>query len=82
MASALAGDQLLSSLLLGPLVTSVPLSTYFTDVQFHRYFLNAFGWIQYELPGVFKNNPHTDYVNGSLWTVPHEISVPAGKTAP
>jgi peptidoglycan/LPS O-acetylase OafA/YrhL len=72
---ALAVEIVLCALLLGPLVTTVPLATYFTDVQFYRYFLNAFGWIQYELPGVFKSNPHTDYVNGSLWTVPHEISV-------
>jgi len=72
---ALAVEIALCALLLGPLTTTVPWATYFSDAQFHRYFLNAFGWIQYELPGVFKDNPRTDYVNGSLWTVPHEISV-------
>src|SRR3954469_8816088 len=72
---ALAVEITLCALLLGPLTTSVAWASYFSDAQFYRYFLNAFGWIQYELPGVFKDNPHTDYVNGSLWTVPHEISV-------
>jgi peptidoglycan/LPS O-acetylase OafA/YrhL len=72
---ALAVEIILCSLILGPLVTDVSLATYLQDPQFHRYFLNMFGWIQYELPGVFKTNPQSDYVNGSLWTVPHEISV-------
>ncbi|MFT4647059.1 MAG: peptidoglycan/LPS O-acetylase OafA/YrhL [Glaciecola sp.] len=31
------------------------------------------GHIQYDLPGVFTNNPYPDAVNGSLWTLPWEI---------
>src|SRR4051812_38065274 len=48
---ALAVEIALCALLLGPLTTTVPWATYFSDAQFPRYFLNAFGWIQYELPG-------------------------------
>lgn len=72
---ALGVEIILCALVLGPFVSSVPLASYFTDGQFYRYFLNIFGWVHYQLPGVFKDNPQTDYVNGSLWTVPHEISV-------
>jgi peptidoglycan/LPS O-acetylase OafA/YrhL len=72
---ALLVEIVLCAMLLGPLVTALPLRDYFSDPRFFSYFLNVLGWIHYELPGVFKNNPQTYYVNGSLWTVPHEISV-------
>jgi peptidoglycan/LPS O-acetylase OafA/YrhL len=72
---ALLVEVTLCGLLLGPLVTTLPIQDYFRDPAFSKYFLNVLGWIHYELPGVFKNNPETYYVNGSLWTVPHEFSV-------
>ncbi len=72
---ALLVEITLCGLLLGPAVTTLPISEYFRDPAFFRYFLNVSGWIHYDLPGVFKDNPATHYVNGSLWTVPHEISV-------
>jgi peptidoglycan/LPS O-acetylase OafA/YrhL len=72
---ALLVEVTLCGLLLGPLVTTLPIHDYFRDPAFSKYFLNVLGWIHYELPGVFKNNPETYYVNGSLWTVPHELSV-------
>ncbi|HWT56630.1 MAG TPA: acyltransferase, partial [Rhizobium sp.] len=40
--------------------------------RFFKYFLNIVGWIHYELPGVFQDNP-SQRVNGALWTVPWEI---------
>jgi peptidoglycan/LPS O-acetylase OafA/YrhL len=70
---ALAVDILFAALLIGPLVTTLPASQYFSDTGFFSYFLNIVGWIHYVLPGVFKSNPSTE-VNGALWTVPFEIS--------
>lgn len=71
---ALAVEIGLSALVLGPLLTIYGLWHYLADPLFARYFLNIFGVIQYELPGVFLGNPQPNIVNGSLWTVPHEVS--------
>jgi peptidoglycan/LPS O-acetylase OafA/YrhL len=70
---ALVADIIFAALLIGPLVTTLPASQYFTDATFFSYFLNITGWIHYSLPGVFENNPSPE-VNGALWTVPFEIS--------
>lgn len=70
---ALVADIVFAALLIGPLVTTLPASLYFTDATFFSYFLNTVGWIHYSLPGVFENNPSSE-VNGALWTVPFEIS--------
>ena len=69
---ALAVDIVVCSLIIGPLVTIVYHAEYFTDPRFFKYFLNIVGWIHYELPGVFQDNP-SQRVNGALWTVPWEI---------
>ncbi len=70
---ALAVEVLLSALILGPLLTTVPLQSYFLDPEFQSYFLNILGDIHYRLPGVFLSNPFT-LVNGQLWTVPYELA--------
>lgn len=70
---ALAVEICLSALILGPLVTQFHFSDYFLDGQFFKYFRNIFGLIQYQLPGVFLSNHYVGIVNGSLWTVPHEM---------
>lgn len=69
---ALAVDIALCALILGPIVTTVALSEYFTSKEFYTYFLNIVGWVHYKLPGVFEYYPNSK-VNGSLWTVPYEI---------
>lgn len=69
---ALAVDIVVCALIIGPLLTPVALSVYFSSADFFKYFLNIIGWIHYSLPGVFDNNP-THRVNGALWTVPWEI---------
>lgn len=69
---ALAVDIVVCALIIGPLLTPVALSAYFSSADFFKYFLNIIGWIHYSLPGVFDNNP-THRVNGALWTVPWEI---------
>jgi peptidoglycan/LPS O-acetylase OafA/YrhL len=70
---ALAVEVFISALLLGPFVTELPLKEYFSDPKFRVYFLNIFGIIHYNLPGVFPHNPLPEVVNGPLWTVPYEL---------
>ena len=60
---ALLVEVTLSALVLGPIFTRLPLSSYFSDQQFFRYFGNIVGWITFYLPGVFQNN-HVSVVNG------------------
>lgn len=70
---ALTVEVLMSALVLGPLVTTVTLSAYFSDSQFYAYLMNALGIVHFVLPGVFLENPVPGMVNGSLWTVPAEL---------
>ncbi len=70
---ALAVEVLLSALFLGPLLTTVSLSAYFSHREFFQYLVNIIGWIHFRLPGVFIANPVSGIVNSSLWTVPSEL---------
>ena len=66
----------LSVLGLGLFFTTVPWSAYFADPKLYKYFakgLTLLGGVSYELPGVFAGNPYGNSVNGSLWTMPHEV---------
>ncbi len=69
---ALAVEILLSAFILGPIFTSLPLRNYLTNPGTWHYLTNIVGVINFVLPGVFKDH-HTDIVNNTLWTVPHEI---------
>jgi peptidoglycan/LPS O-acetylase OafA/YrhL len=67
---------LLSALILGPLLTIEPLSSYFTDSIFYKYIRSLwFFKLAFELPGLFLNNPYAKIVNGSLWSIPIEFSM-------
>lgn len=70
---ALFLEVTISALILGPIVTTLTLSEYFSSRQFHSYFLNIIGSIHYYLPGVFTSNPIPGVVNGQLWTIPVEL---------
>ena len=70
---ALAGEVLLSALVLGPLLTTLPLSSYFADPEFSSYFGNIIGNVHFVLPGMFPNNPVPHMVNRQLWTIPIEL---------
>lgn len=70
---ALAVEVLLCALILGPLVTTLPLNEYFSDGGFWAYFRNIFGDVHFTLPGVFLDVPYPNVVNASLWTVPLEL---------
>lgn len=67
---------LLTTFGLGPLVTSIGIQDYFVNSQTYIYFIKCatlITGVSYELPGVFELNPYRGAVNGSLWTMPHEI---------
>lgn len=70
---ALCVEVLISALLIGPLLTTLPLKEYFTSPLLYWYLLNMTGDIQYLLPGLFHDNPSPNIVNMQLWTVPYEI---------
>ncbi len=60
---------------LGPVFTKLELSAYFTDRETLLYIpRNLRLWpLQYELPGVFGDNPYPKAINGSLWTLAYEV---------
>jgi len=70
---ALIAEVVLSALLLGPLLTRLPLADYMRSATLYSYFLNMTGDIHYALPGLFADNPLPAVVNGQLWTVPYEL---------
>ena len=70
---ALAVEITLSAVLIGTLVTTVPIPDYLGSAEFYQYFLNIIGLIHFFLPGVFEGNPYPRYVNGQLWTIPYEL---------
>ncbi len=77
---ALTVDTLFCALVLGALLTDLPLKEYFRSHEFFRYFLNILGDIHYNLPGVFTHNP-SQAVNSQLWTIPYELKCYAVLTA-
>ncbi|MBX3653175.1 MAG: acyltransferase [Ramlibacter sp.] len=71
---------LFSALVLGPIVTTVPLAQYFhSDIPWKYIASNALmvenRWF---LPGVFESNRYGAAVNGSLWTLPVEARMYLG----
>jgi peptidoglycan/LPS O-acetylase OafA/YrhL len=70
---ALCVEVLISALLIGPPLTTLPLKEYFSSPVFYLYLLNITGHIHYLLPGLFQSNPFPDMVNLQLWTVPFEL---------
>lgn len=70
---ALAVVVLVCMFVLGPLVTVLPTSQYFDAPNFWSYLGNVILRPQYELPGVWADQPYPNAVNGSLWTLPAEF---------
>jgi peptidoglycan/LPS O-acetylase OafA/YrhL len=66
---------LASVFVLGPLATTLSLRGYFADPQSFGYLRTMWFDVKYDLPGVFGANPDADAVNGSLWTLPLEVTM-------
>ena len=71
----LAANVLVCALLLGPLLTSLPLAGYLLHPQTHEFlWANIAFSPRFALPGVFADAPSGPAVNGSLWTLPFEMA--------
>lgn len=67
---------ILSVFLLGPICTSLSIREYILSSETYQYFklIKLYPFVQDKLPRVFENNPEKA-VNGSLWTLPYEITM-------
>lgn len=64
----------LTVLILGPVVTTLPLGEYFRSTNTYQYLMNiSLYFMVYPLPGVFEHNAYPNAVNGSLWTLIFEF---------
>jgi peptidoglycan/LPS O-acetylase OafA/YrhL len=73
---ALALTVALTVLVLGPIVTVLPVRDYFRLPQTWGYFAMLLLYpLQLYLPGVFRHTPYRSVVNGSLWTLPIEFTM-------
>ena len=72
---ALVVTAVLTAFVLGPLVTDVRLTTYFTSLETWLYPVRLILMVPFgaQLPGVFDDNVHAGAVNGSLWSLPLEV---------
>lgn len=72
---ALIAVVTLSALVIGPLVTTLPLVDYFAHPAFGLYFETISFYVHFTLPGVFETNIYPNAVNGSLWSLPAEVAM-------
>ncbi|CAE6882682.1 acyltransferase family protein [Paraburkholderia domus] len=66
---------LLSTFVLGPVVTTLPLAEYFKSPLLSGYLQNIILKPSYALPGVFTQITYPNAVNGSLWSLPVEFAM-------
>jgi len=67
---------IVTALVIGPLATTLSVREYFSSSATWGYIVNNAGLytLQHPLPGVFENNPYSWSANGSLWTLPMELT--------
>ena len=67
---------LVTALIIGPLVSTLKLAEYLSARGTWSYIVHNAGLytLQHRLPGVFDNNPWPWSVNGSIWTLPMELT--------
>lgn len=75
---ALAVAVIFTTFVLGPLVTSMGVVEYLAQSDTWAYLQNMLLLTRFELPGVFEGNPYARVVNGSLWTLPVEMTMYLG----
>jgi hypothetical protein len=61
-------------LILGPLFTTKTLKSYFSALDTLKIYNLTLKWLQYDLPGTFRNNPYPATINGSLWSLFYEAA--------
>ncbi len=66
---------LLTTFLLGPLISDLSLIDYFQANETYAYLKNLTLYVTHFLPGVFTDNIYPRAVNGSLWTLPIEVGL-------
>jgi len=71
---ALALCVLLTTFVLGPALSNIPLEEYFHNKNTFSYIWNIALLPRYNLPGVFTENIYKNAVNGSLWSLPVEFA--------
>jgi peptidoglycan/LPS O-acetylase OafA/YrhL len=71
----LAAVVLLTAFVLGPMMSSLSVSAYFSDPRTWTYLANLAFYPADELPGVFGTNVAPHEVNGSLWSLAPEMSM-------
>jgi peptidoglycan/LPS O-acetylase OafA/YrhL len=66
---------LVTTLIIGPMLTTLPLISYLADRDILLYVARnlTLKWLQYDLPGVFTDNPYPAVINGSLWSLFYEV---------
>lgn len=69
----LIGVVLFSVFIVGPFFTEFSSKEYFSNPGTWKYLQNIILYVNYSLPGVFKNNIYPAAVNGSLWSLPVEF---------
>ena len=65
----------LTAFILGPLVTTLSVGSYFASPSLLAYLGNIALKPAYALPGVFTHLPYPSAVNGSLWSLPIEFTM-------
>lgn len=64
-----------AAFILGPILSELTVSEYFSNRNLWLYFKNLRFYVTYALPGVFTQNPYPNAINGSLWTLPVEVAM-------
>ena len=62
------------TVLVGSILTTATQFAYWQDVPGHLLRNATLVSSDYDLPGIFENNPYPDAINGSLWTLRYEFA--------
>ncbi len=66
---------LATALIIGPIVSTLSAADYFSSRDTLSYVPRnlSLAFLQYPLPGIFADNAYPGVINGSLWTLIHEV---------